>query len=142
MLHLPEEEINFRLMEGARNCPSQVKPEKAEGNVAAGCSLPSGCALTFHLQTPDLTPASGILVAASLFIGFGNYGWDREVATGGVDGNERQVGRAYVLAMIQNVILHPDFHADFHRSAVHAVHRRSQDDQVADVYRDPEIKVV
>jgi hypothetical protein len=114
MLHLPEEEINFRLTEGAGNYPSQVNHQKSGGNVAVDCSLPPSRALAFYLQTPDLTPASGILVAASLLIGFGNYGRDREMPASGVHGNERQVGRAHVFAMILNVILHPDFHSDFH----------------------------
>ena len=102
----------------------------------------SGSVLAFYLQTPDLTPASGILVAASLLIGLGNDRRDREMVAGGVNGDKREVSRAHVLAMILNVILHPDFHSDFHRSAVYTIHRGAKDYQVADVHWDSEIKMI
>src|SRR6476646_4972243 len=102
----------------------------------------SGGALAFHLQAPDLAPAPGILVAASLLIGFRNYRRNRKMAAGGVNGDKRQVSRAYMLAMVLNVIIHPDFHADFHRSPVHAIHRGAQNYQIADMHRDLEVKMI
>src|SRR5216684_6702214 len=103
----------------------------------ATCSL-----LALHLQTPSLASPAGVFVAASLLIGFGNYGGDGKVPASGIDGDEGEVGRAHMLAAVVYITFHPDFHSNFHGRAVHAIHRGAQDHQVADSHRNPEVEMI
>src|SRR5271165_185882 len=90
----------------------------------------------------NLSTPSGIVVAAALIVGLRYDGWNLDVASAGVDGNERQVGRTHVLAVVRDVVFYPRLYSDLHRGAEYSIYRGAQDNQVSNVHRNPEIHVI
>ena len=47
-----------------------------------------------------------------------------------------------MLVFLRAIVLDPNFNADFHRGVKGAVHRRAQDDQIANTCRHQEVKMI
>src|SRR3979490_1634736 len=80
-----------------------------------------------QFRAAQFAASEGIVIAALLFIGFGNDGRDGQVAARGIHSYERQVRRADMLVAFGVIVLHPNLDADLHRSVVNAIHRRAED---------------
>src|SRR5579864_8182277 len=98
--------------------------------ITIGCRKLASFAPTFQFRTANLAAPSGIVIAALLLFGLGNYGRDFQVLAGAIDGYERQVGGCYVLGRVGNVILNEDLHTHFHRAVEDAINRGAKDDKI------------
>src|SRR5438270_10485864 len=79
-----------------------------------------------------LPPPSGILITPPLFLALGNHRWDGQMLARTIHRNKSQVCRADMVTRIFQVVLDKHLHSHFHGSVKHPVHRRTQNDQVAD----------
>src|SRR5581483_30184 len=77
---------------------------------------------TLQLYTAELATPSGIIVAALLFVRFRHHRWDGNPMTFAIDGNKGQVRRTHVLAVVVNVVFHPYFHSNLHRTVKDTVY--------------------
>src|SRR5580692_2017306 len=92
---------------------------------------------------PAHLPAlAGIVIPAALIFCFRNDGRNLNAPSAGVDGHECQVGGTHVLAIVEDVVFYPGLYPHLHRTAEHTVYRGPEDDQIPNVYRNPEIHMV
>src|SRR5579864_4314688 len=89
--------------------------------ITIGCRKLASFAPTFQFRTANLAAPSGIVIAALLLFGLGNYGRDFQVLAGAIDGYERQVGGGYVPGRVGNVVFDEDFHAHLHGTVKDAI---------------------
>src|SRR5579863_4576312 len=89
-----------------------------------------------------LTALASIVITAALIVRLRNDCRNRDAASTGVDGHEGQVGRTHVFAIVEDVVFYPGLYTDLHRTAEHTVYRGAQDDQIPNMYRNPEVHVV
>ena len=97
---------------------------------------------SLQFRAPHVAAASGFVVPPPLFISFRHDGRNGQMAPRGIDGNECKVGGAHVLAMVQQVVLNVNLNSDLHRGVKNSIHRRAENDEIADVSWRPEIKMV
>src|SRR5690349_18251673 len=87
------------------------------------------------------SPAS-IFVAAPLLFAVRDDCGNRQALAAAINGNEGEVGGTHVVASVLVVILDKYFYPDLHRRMENSVDRRTQDDEVADTYREEKIQMV
>src|SRR2546426_8578891 len=105
-------------------------------------ALPRVFPLPLPLRSPNLPPSPRVLVAPPLLFRFRDHRRNSYMVSHRIDSHKSEIRRAYVLALLQEIVLHDDLDPNLHGSGEDAIHRRAQNDQIADVHWSPEIQMV
>src|SRR5205823_11893184 len=105
-------------------------------------TLVLAAAAAFQFVVMYFSAAARVFVATSLFLRLRDDRGNGHVASTSIDGNERQICRADMLALVEKVIFHPDFYSYFHGRVKNAVHRRTKNHQISHMHRSPKIEMV
>src|SRR5215471_389236 len=85
---------------------------------------------TLLFGAAQFTTPTCVLITSPFIIGLRYYRWNRQPVSFPIDGDKCEVSGTHMLTLIFDVVLHPHLHADLHRGAERAIHRRTQDDKV------------
>ena len=116
-----------------------MEPDKGEN---LNRTLVLAAAAAFQFVVMYFPAAARVFIAASLLIGLRDDSGNGYVASASIDGNERQICGADMLALVEKIVFHPDFYSYLHRSVEYAIHGRTKNHQISDVNRSPKIEMI